>query len=180
MRKLIKSMGLFLLFLILIGSSLYFRGQTYQGDDICEIAGPENLVIQAGDSLPDFTENITGTSNIENLRVDAGEVQADIPGMYAVVYSWEDQEGRQYQKIISVTVEGRAKEAVPEKENISSEELKQEMEEEKVALPVETGDKSFVMPLLFLSIVSIVGLIGNITLKRKISACRIPTRNDLV
>ena len=31
------------------------------------------------------------------------------------------------QKIISVTVEGRAKEAVPEKENISSEELKQEM-----------------------------------------------------
>lgn len=160
MIKIMKIMGLFILFLLilLVGSVFRKQEEAYYKNAVCEIIGLENITVYQG-QLPDFTDQVEGTANVRNLKVDAGEVQ-DEPGYYKVYYTWEDEEGREYEKIISVTVLASQIPDVsptpPQPPQKDSQEL--ENNEALEISPPITGDGGHMVDFLVLAVVGVAGI----------------------
>ena len=67
----------------------------------------ENVEMEVGDEVPDFTEYISANTFVKKLKINTNKVNTVVPGKYPVEYFFQDGTGKQYKKVGFCTVRPR-------------------------------------------------------------------------
>ena len=109
-KKIMSACAVFGVLCCLIAGYLVFGSGKQEKADI----QVTDVLISAGDELPDLTEDIKQSDSVSNVMVDASEVDTSKPGEYPITYYYADADGNQYAKSVTCTVENTDTETLPE------------------------------------------------------------------
>ena len=109
-KKIMSACAVFGVLCCLIAGYLVFGGKQEKAD-----IQVTDVLISAGDELPDLTEDIKQSDSVSNVMVDASGVDTSKPGEYPITYYYADADGNQYAKSVTCTVtENTDTETLPE------------------------------------------------------------------
>lgn len=118
---------IFLACFLLYGSNKKYAGKA-------EISGMKDIEVEQGSKLPDLTEGVEKTDAVAWIMVDTSAVDIDTPGIYPIVYRYEDKAGEKYEISINCTVLTSATESSVNTEAVQESEAESEpaLENEQV------------------------------------------------
>ncbi len=158
-KKAVLESVFLVLFLACAGMSVVLLKEGKRFSQVPSIKITENVEIEVGDEVPDFTEHIFANAFVKKLKITTNKVNTVVPGKYPVEYFYEDANGKQYKKVGFCTVRPR--------KNIQAKKVqKNEAVTDNIFIP-KTEDTFWIYGYTFTGLLSFVVIIGCLLEKKK-------------
>lgn len=158
-KKAVLERVFLVLFLACAGMSFVLLKEGKRFIEVPSIRIMENVEIEVGDEVPNFTENISANTFVKKLKINTNKVNTVVPGKYPVEYFYQDTNGKQYKKIGFCTVRPR--------KNIQMQKgQKNETVADNISIP-KTGDVFWIYGYTFTSMLSFVVIVRCLLDKNK-------------
>lgn len=147
------------LFLACAGMSFVLLKEGKRFIEVPSIKIIENVEIEVGDKVPDFTENISANTFVKKLKINTNKVNTIVPGKYPVEYFYQDAKGKQYKKVGFCIV--RPRKNIQEEKGQKNENITDD------AFIPKTEDVFWIYGYTFTCLLSFVVIIGCLLNKNK-------------